>query len=74
MANPYQVIWEEAWTKLPAIFKINPRHLIPPEYIDFRYRGRIVRWSNACQSQSIPSSPAFEEHAPPCRGVGLRPI
>src|ERR1700722_5299897 len=26
--TPYQVICE-AWTKVPAIFKINPRHLIP---------------------------------------------
>jgi transposase InsO family protein len=26
--TPYQVICE-AWTKVPAIFKINPHHLIP---------------------------------------------
>ena len=30
--TPYQVICE-AWTKVPAIFKINPHHLIPGPHI-----------------------------------------
>jgi transposase-like protein len=42
--TPYQVICE-AWTKVPAIFKINPHHLIPGTTYLVRKPSRVLKKS-----------------------------